>query len=67
MTFLQALDACFRNNERITRPDWGGKYGYVDDGILKINWLAEGIHDWVISEGDFFANDWSVLGSGHGA
>lgn len=63
MTFLEALDTCFRNNDRITRPEWNGKYGFVEDGVLKVNWLKEGVRDWIVSEGDFFATDWEVLDS----
>lgn len=61
MTFLEALDTCFRNHDRITRPEWNGKFGLVEDGILKIDWLTDAPRDWIISEGDFFAVDWELL------
>lgn len=61
MTFLEALSAAFKDNDRITRPEWNGKFGLVEDGILKIDWLKDGPRDWIISEGDFFADDWEVL------
>lgn len=61
MDFYSALRETM-NGKRITRAEWNDPniFGYIRDGYLRIN-LADGYHNWIISDGDLAALDWHVL------
>ena len=69
MTFPEALDAVFKDNDRITRATWANRniYCALEEGRLCIKGFAsEGsddglFHPWVITEQDFFAHDWEII------
>jgi hypothetical protein len=63
MTFADALTEAFTNSARITRREWRNSsiYGVVVDSRLQIK-LADGLlHDWILTEGDWFGDDWEVV------
>jgi hypothetical protein len=65
MTFTDALAAVFKDNDRITRRVWTNRsvYAALEDGQLSIKGFPDdGLwHPWVITESDFFADDWEVV------
>lgn len=65
MTFLQALDAAFRDDKRITRRDWAqhgpGLYGEVQGGMLMVRHTDHQWHQWIITESDFWPEDWEIV------
>jgi hypothetical protein len=63
MIFAEALAAVFKDNDCITRREWRNRelYGCLEDDKLYIR-LADGLlHPWIISESDFFADDWEII------
>lgn len=65
MTLTEALNAVFRDNERIHRTSWKTRdvYCALEGGQLCIWGVpADGKwHPWVVTEADYFANDWEAL------
>lgn len=72
MDFISALNAVFKDNDRITRATWNNRNAYVslEEGLLCTTWdskinSVDGLHHpWTISEQDFFAHDWEVVTDG---
>ena len=64
MTFNQALDAIFKEGDRVTRRTWNNRqiYGVLEMGQLHITFPLDGqLHPWIVQEEDFFADDWEVV------
>ncbi len=69
MTFTDALSAIFDDNDRVTRRAWNNRqiYCLLDDSKLCIKgFVSEGRddglnHPWVVTEQDYFADDWEVI------
>lgn len=73
MTFTEALDAVFKDNDRVTRIAWSSRtiYLLLDDGRLCIKGgvsIETGrrdddtlSHPFILTEQDFFAHDWEVV------
>ena len=58
------------SGRKITRQVWDSKdiYGYLKDGVLRIfgGEIGDGKeHNWILSEGDMFADDWIILPEGN--
>lgn len=65
MNFTDALNAVFRDNDRITRVTWHNRSIFValEEGLLCLKGNPDDgkFHPWTISEQDFFASDWEVV------
>lgn len=65
MDFTTALAAAFHDNDRVTRRHWNNRsiYAALEDGMLMIKGFPDdGLwHPWMISEQDFFADDWEIV------
>lgn len=69
MTFNQALSAIFDDNERVTRPVWNSRAIYcslVESQLCITGFSSSGPddgkpHPWVVTESDYYANDWEVV------
>jgi hypothetical protein len=65
MTFPEALAAVFHDNDRIIRVAWHNRNIFIalDETKLCIKGVdADGLfHPWVMTESDYFADDWEVL------
>jgi hypothetical protein len=69
MTFTDALSAIFNDSDRITRQHWNSRSIYcelVDSQLCIVGFSAQGKddglpHPWVITEQDYFADDWEVV------
>lgn len=65
MTLTDALNAVFRDNERIHRTSWNTRdvYCALEGGQLCIWGVpADGKwHPWVVTESDFFGQDWEIV------
>lgn len=65
MNFTDALNAVFRDNDRITRATWRNRnvYAQLEDGLLCIKGFPDDgkFHPWTISEQDYFASDWETV------
>jgi len=69
MTFSDALSSVFNDSDRITRTVWNNRNIYVemvDAQLCIVGFVATGEddglpHPWVITEQDYFADDWEVL------
>jgi hypothetical protein len=61
LSFFDALKEV-SNGKFITKLEWNSIdfYGFMDEGRLRIM-LADGKHDWIISEGDMIGEDWVTL------
>jgi len=67
VTFLEVLPAAFEGGERIRRALWSQQVMVVvHDKQLCINWSNGALsHLWyplIVTEGDYFADDWEVVG-----
>lgn len=51
------------NSRYVTRLAWGNEevYGYMNKGVLCIEYGDSKYHEWIISEGDMTADDWIIL------
>lgn len=60
-SFPEAIKAVM-DGRRITRLDWNtnDSYGLLKDGFLMI-YLEGKFFQWILSDGDMFANDWVLL------
>ena len=63
MTFDEALEAVFKEGERITRRAWNNRqiYGCLEMGQLHIRMHDGLLHPWTLAEADYFADDWEVV------
>lgn len=65
MNFIDALNAVFKDNDKITRATWANRsiYAQVEDGLLCIKGFPDDgkFHPWTISEQDFFSHDWEIV------
>jgi hypothetical protein len=72
VNFSEALSAVFNDGDRVTRAHWNNRRIYVDtvDAQLVIIGFAsagtdDGLpHPWVVTEQDYFADDWEVVTDG---
>jgi hypothetical protein len=72
MTFTDALSAVFDNSDRVTRRVWNNRRAncFLDEGKLCTTWnsqqqmVDDQPHPWVISEQDFYSDDWEILSDG---
>lgn len=72
MTFTEALNAAFKDDDRITRTSWRNRNVYVSvvDGKLCITGFSSPDpddgkpHPLIVMEADFFADDWEVVADG---
>ena len=73
MTFTEALSAIFDDSQRVTRAHGNNRRVYLereaeDQRRLLISWDSvkgvpdEQMHPWVLTEQDYFAEDWEVVG-----
>jgi hypothetical protein len=61
LTFIDAL-AEVMTGKSITKQEWADKktFGLLKDGHLQI--CIKGVyHDWIVSDGDFYGEDWEIL------
>jgi hypothetical protein len=65
MDFITALNAVFKDNDRITRVQWADRQIFcaVEEGKLCIKGVDRDdlYHPWVVTEQDFFAHDWEIV------
>lgn len=68
MTFLEVLAATFESNQHIRRRLWSKQVVVgVEGGYLCIKGFSSSgpddgkWHQWVITESDYFADDWEVV------
>lgn len=69
MTFTEALDAAFKDGERVTRTAWGNRNIFVSavEGKLCITGFSSNspddgkAHPLIIVEADYFPDDWEVV------
>lgn len=61
LSFFDALKE-LAGGKRITKLEWADKnsYGILTDGRLRIM-LKDGLHDWIVSDGDLNGVDWIIL------
>lgn len=61
MNFFQALRLTLEGH-KITRVVWGTDetYGLIESGLLKLQ-KPDGLHNWIVSDGDMTALDWIVI------
>jgi hypothetical protein len=68
MNFTNALAAVFKEGDRVTRRSWNSRSVYVtlEDGQLCIKGFPDDgqWHPWVITESDFFSEDWEIVSDG---
>ena len=62
MTFSEAVRQMVENGAKITRLEWGSndEYGYTGQNSILIHTKGKD-HKWLITEGDYLANDWVTL------
>lgn len=48
--------------KKITKLEWNNpeSYGYLDNGRLVLH-LPDGLHLWIVSDGDLIGQDWVVV------
>lgn len=65
MNFIDALNAVFKDNDRITRAAWNNRNIFIalDEGQLRIKGVDDDgqFHLLIVTEQDFFARDWEVV------
>lgn len=69
MTFTQALSAVFNDSDRVTRQTWNNRSIYlslVDYQLCITGFSSSGKddglpHPWIVTEQDYFADDWEVV------
>jgi len=69
MTLSEALEFTFNDSSRITRRHWNNRTVYcsVIEGKLCITGYDDSgkgdlrAHPWVVTESDWFADDWEVV------
>lgn len=72
MTFTEALTAAFKDDDRVTRTDWHNRNIYISvvEGRLCITGFSHPDpddgrpHPLIVTESDFFAEDWEILADG---
>lgn len=66
MNFTDALNAVFKDSERIRRRSWVSRqvYGVLDEGKLYLHEDDGLLHPWLLTEQDYFAEDWEILTDG---
>ena len=49
------------DGKKITRTDWEDEssFGELKDGFLMIH--NKGMHQWIVSEADMLADDWTII------
>lgn len=59
LNFIEAMQKIL-NGEKVRRIEWPeGEYAFISDGFIKIN--KNGIHAWLIGDGDYGAIDWIII------
>ncbi len=72
MNFTEALSAIFNDSDRVTRQHWNSRaiYCHLVDYQLCITGFSntgkdDGLpHPWIVTEQDYFADDWEVVVDG---
>lgn len=62
LDFFDALRAV-RDGMRVTKAEWNDPryYGVLSNGRLKLHKPDGLFHDWIISDGDLFGEDWLIV------
>lgn len=61
-SFYEALKKTM-DGKKITRVEWKDQdyYGLIKDALLKLHKPDGRYYDWIISDGDIVAEDWTII------
>lgn len=62
LTFPEAIKEVI-SGRRITRREWEDVkiYGFLNKDILSLHKIDDKNYQWILNDGDLFANDWIVI------
>lgn len=60
--FPEAMKAVIQG-DRVTKLEWNDRdiFGFLNNGFLMLHKKDGSLHQWIISDGDMFGQDWLTM------